>query len=276
MAGEQQLGFIGAGQMSTAIIKGILKAKTFEARNVHVTDAYPQQMNTLKTLGVQTHSSNSELASVSDVIIIAVKPNNCEQVLSEIHKELQRKKPLVISICAGMSIKYFEERMPQGTRFARVMPNVNCLIGEAASGFCLSNHAVQGKDDKIVKDIFSSVGEIELVGEYLMDAVTGLSGSGPAYVFMFIEALADGGVRAGLPRPVAMKLAAQTVLGSAKTCLSGGQHPGQLKDMVCSPAGTTITGVHELEKGGLRASVINAVLEATRRSTDLGLGLSKL
>jgi pyrroline-5-carboxylate reductase len=276
MKQQQQIGFIGSGQMSTAIIKGILNAKLVQSNQIHATDAYSEAMKSVKALGVHTHQSNADLASQCDVIVIGVKPNNCEQVLSDIYKVLEKRKPLIISIAAGKNIQFFEERVPPGTRLVRVMPNVNCLVGEAASGFSMSRHAIPDQDDKIVNEIFSAVGQIEHVSESLLDAVTGLSGSGPAYCYMYIEALADGGVRAGLPRPVAMKLAAQTVLGSAKMVLSGNQHPGQLKDMVCSPSGTTISGVHELEKGAFRSTVMNAVLQATIRSQELGLGLSKL
>ncbi len=156
------------------------------------------------------------------------------------------------------------------------MPNVNCLIGEAASAYCMAMSAKQGSDDQLTEEIFSSVGKIEQVTEQLLDAVTGLSGSGPAYVFQFIEALSDGGVRSGLPRNIATILAAQTVLGSAKQVLEGKYHTGQLKDMVTSPGGTTIAGLHALEKGGLRGTVIDAVYSATKRSEELGQIKSKL
>jgi pyrroline-5-carboxylate reductase len=277
LSSETKIGFIGSGQMSTAIMKGLIQSKTLEPTQIYATDVVKEQLTRIKqSLNVQIEESNVDLICKCDTVILAVKPNQAELLLKEVFDALQKKKPLFISICAGLDIAFFEQRMPSGSRIARVMPNVNCLVGEAASAFCMSKNAIPNKDDVIVKQIFSSVGVIEHTSEYLMDAVTGLSGSGPAYVFMFIEALADGGVRAGLPRPIALKLAAQTVLGSAKNVLQTEMHPGVLKDMVCSPSGTTISGVHALEKGNLRATVMNAVLEATRRSKELGTPDPKL
>jgi len=297
MSGEHQtknllanvsLGFIGSGQMSTAIIRGLIERKTLKPNQIHATDISEQPLTHLKqSLGVHTHlNDNKKIVQSCDAVILAVKPNHVATVLREISSEMARKSILLISIAAGVNLQSMEQFLTEDAsenkknsfRLVRVMPNVNCLVGEAASGYCMSQGAIAGQDDALTSAIFSSVGIIEQVPEYLMDAVTGLSGSGPAYVFVFIEALADGGVRAGLPRPIALKLAAQTVLGSAKSCLSstGNNHPGQLKDMVCSPAGTTISGVHELEKGSMRAAVMNAVLEATRRSKQLGLPNSKL
>lgn len=280
------LGFIGSGQMSSAIIRGLVEQKTLQAQQIHATDIYDAPLSQLKReLNIHTHSNNNiAIVQQCHVVVLAVKPNHVETVLREIASEMRKKSVLLVSIAAGVNLstmtRYLSEESGDSgdsgggsddLRLVRVMPNVNCLVGEAASAYCMSKGAIVGRDDRLTSAIFSSVGVIEQVQEYLMDAVTGLSGSGPAYVFMFIEALADGGVRAGLPRPIALKLAAQTVLGSAKSCLNGQSHPAQLKDMVCSPSGTTISGVHELERGSMRAAVMNAVLAATKRSKELGL-----
>jgi pyrroline-5-carboxylate reductase len=187
----------------------------------------------MKKIGVSL-VSNKHIAQMCKVIIIAVKPNTVQDILEEIKNDVTDQH-LIISIAAGIQIGVFENILPKNTRIVRVMPNVNCLVLSSASAFCMSKAAKRGVDDVITREIFSSVGLIEECEESLLDAVTGLSGSGPAYVFNFIEALADGGVRSGLPRDIAMRLAAQTVLGSAKMLMESKKHPGELKDMVTSP-----------------------------------------
>jgi len=199
---------------------------------------------------------------------VAVKPQYASVVLKEISGSLQQSS-LVVSICAGVSLATLEAAcVHPWAKVVRVMPNTPCLVGEAAAAMCRGKNATD-QDEGDVRTLMSAVGSIATVGEHLLSAVTGLSGSGPAYIFLMIEALSDGGVRAGLPRDIATQLAAQTVMGSAKMVLETGKHPGALKDAVTSPGGTTITGVHELEKAGVRAAFMNAVLGAAHRADEM-------
>jgi pyrroline-5-carboxylate reductase len=204
------------------------------------------------------------------VLILAVKPDQVGGALSEIRDQVTEKH-LLISIAAGVTLAKLEASLGGDTRIVRVMPNTPALVGDSATGFALGKSATPA-DAELAKKLFSAVGVAFQVKESLLDAVTGLSGSGPAYVYLFIEALSDGGVAAGLPRDVATRLAAQTVMGAAKMVLETGQHPGALKDMVTSPGGTTIEGLHELEKGKLRGTVMSAVRAATEKSKKLGQG----
>jgi pyrroline-5-carboxylate reductase len=211
---------------------------------------------------------NIEVVRSSDAVILAVKPYHVGQVLYEL-KPYLTSEHLIISIAAGVKISMMEEHLNSGVRVVRVMPNQPCLVSASASAYAMGKSA--RKDDKdTVQKILESVGTASCLDEKLLDAVTGLSGSGPAYVYMFIEALADGGVLAGLPRDVAVMLAAQTVLGSAKTILETRKHPGEMKDMVASPAGTTIQGIKTLEEAGFRGAVIRAVEAGAKRSAELG------
>jgi len=202
----------------------------------------------------------------TDVIVLAVKPHIIQSACEDVAKV--DTQALVISIAAGIKLAQLEKHLP-GRRVIRVMPNTPCLVGEASSGISLGSLATE-EDSNTVKRIFGAVGLAVVVAENLLDAITGVSGSGPAYVFQFIEALSDGGVRAGLPRAIATQLAAQTVKGAAEMVLQTGKHPGELKDAVTSPGGTTIAGVEALEKGGFRATTISAVLATTKRSMQLG------
>eukprot|EP00850_Spirogloea_muscicola_P009221 SM000051S17581 [mRNA] locus=s51:534066:536794:+ [translate_table: standard] len=206
-------------------------------------------------------------ASSNSVQVCYAAVQSVLQQLRDTHVLTNRQ--LVVSIAAGVTLAHLQEWAGAHARVVRVMPNTPCFVGETAAAMSPGKNATE-EDAALVQAIFEAVGKIHLIDEKLLDAVTGLSGSGPAYVFIAIEALADGGVAAGLPREVALSLAAQTVLGSAKMVLDSGKHPGQLKDSVASPGGTTIAGIHELEKGGFRASIINAVLAATARSKDMG------
>ncbi|CAI5973549.1 unnamed protein product [Closterium sp. NIES-65] len=214
-------------------------------------------------------SSLQPLAAASDVIFIAVKPHTVKAVLSELRDSAAiTSTHLVVSIAAGVTIANLQQWAGDEAKIVRVMPNTPCLVGQTAAAMSLGGKAT-AEDAALVQRMFEAVGKIQQVEEKLLDAVTGLSGSGPAYVFMAIEALADGGVAAGLPRDVALSLAAQTVYGSAKMVLETGKHPGQLKDSVASPGGTTIAGIYALEKGGFRATLMNAVVAATERSKEL-------
>lgn len=267
------IGFIGAGMMAASLMDGLIKKKTVDSpSDIICSDLFDPSLEKARARGIKATKSNVEVCrSAKDAIVLAVKPNIipviCKDVMSA-YPNPDDKSPLVISIAAGVTLHTLQDSLP-GFRVVRVMPNTPCLVGEATSGFALGQHG-KDADRDIVTKIFGSVGLAREVKEVLLNAVTGLSGSGPAYVFQFIEALADGGVRAGLPRDVAMGFAAQTVKGAAEMVLQTGKHPGELKDGVTSPGGTTIAGVEALEKSGFRAATINAVMAATRRSMQLG------
>jgi pyrroline-5-carboxylate reductase len=220
--------------------------------------------------GAKTTPSNAAVAKFADVLVLAVKPDQVLGVLSDIREHFTSDH-LLISIAAGVPLAKLEGGLGAGARLIRVMPNTPALVGMSATAFALGKSA-RPEDGALAQKLFSAVGIAFQVKEALLDAVTGLSGSGPAYVYLFIEGLSDGGVAAGLPRDVATRLAAQTVLGSAKMVLETGLHPGALKDMVTSPGGTTIEGLHELEKGTLRGTLISAVRAATEKSRKLGQG----
>jgi pyrroline-5-carboxylate reductase len=261
-------GFIGAGKMATALIRGMLRAGTVRAEHIMASDPIEAAREALAgETGIQAAESNVSVARQSDVVVLAVKPQNMTAALAEIQPEICDRH-LVISIAAGMTLSVLESGLGHECRLIRVMPNTPALVGEGAAGYCLGRSAT-AHDDATVRACLGSVGRAFRVPESLLDAVTGLSGSGPAFVYTFIEALSDGGVRVGLPRDVATALAAQTVLGAAKMVLETGLHTGALKDQVTSPGGTTIAGIHALERGGLRATLIDAVLAATRRSEEL-------
>ena len=268
-----KIGFIGAGVMASAIISGLLKAKFVPPSNICASEPYAVAREKLLQQSVGATTDNTIVVAQSDIIIIAVKPDVVGPVLDELVSRLSPEvfeKKCFISIAAGISIAAMEARLPPTTKgIIRVMPNTACMVGMSASAYAANSRTTK-QDKEICEKIFSSVGTICEVDEKLMDAVTGLSGSGPAYVFMFIEALADGGVRMGLPRAAALQLAAQTVKGAASIVLETNTHPGQLKDQVCSPGGTTIAGVEALEEHGFRAAAMSAVVAAAKRGAELG------
>jgi len=266
---QERLGFLGAGQMAEALIRGLIQSGAYEPARIVASDVAPARLECLASeLRIKTTANNSEVVTSSDIIILAVKPNTVADVLSEI-TQLVTPKHLVVSIAAGITLSKLEGLLSDSARVIRVMPNTPCLVGEMAAGYALGRNAT-AEDSERVESILSACGRSFCLEEKLLDAVTGLSGSGPAYIYLLIEAMADGGVRCGLPRPVALELAAQTVLGSAKMVLETGLHPGELKDRVASPGGTTIAGIHELERSGFRAAMMNAVEAATKRSKALG------
>lgn len=269
MAAKLTIGFLGAGKMAAALAKGFIRAEIVLPKELMASDPLDAtRKNFAAELGSKTTVSNVEVAEFANVLILATKPDQVSAALSEIRGAFTEKH-LLISIAAGVTLGKLESVLPAGARIIRVMPNTPALVGAGASAFALGKSATTA-DGEIAKKLLSAVGVAFPVKESLLDAVTGLSGSGPAYVYQFIEALSDGGVAAGLPRDAATKLAAQTVLGAAKMVLETGQHPGALKDQVTSPGGTTIEGLHELEKGKLRATVMNAVRAATDKSKKLG------
>lgn len=270
MAVKLSIGFLGAGKMATALAKGVAAAGLVKPSQISASDPVNGALIAFaKETGSKTTASNMDVVRGANVIVIAVKPAHVSELLEEIRPALTPKH-LVISIAAGVPIVKLENGLGEGARVIRVMPNTPALVSASATAYALGK-AATAADAALAQRLFSSVGVAFQVKENLLDAVTGLSGSGPAYVYLIIEALSDGGVAAGLPRDIATKLAAQTVFGSAKMVLETGQHPGALKDMVTSPGGTTIEGLHELEKGKVRGVLINAVRAATEKSRKLGL-----
>jgi len=269
MAAQFKIGFLGAGKMATALARGFVNAKLVFPREIVAADPIEAaRKHFADEIGAQIADCNRAVAESASVLILATKPDQVGAVLEEI-TEAFTKDHLLISIAAGVTIAKIEQALPPGARVIRVMPNTPALVGAGASAFA-SGKAATPSDAELATKLLSAVGIAISVKESLLDAVTGLSGSGPAYVYQFIEALSDGGVAAGLPRDVATRLAAQTVLGGAKMVLETGQHPGALKDQVTSPGGTTIEGLHELEKGQFRGVVISAVRAATEKSRQLG------
>jgi pyrroline-5-carboxylate reductase len=264
---ETRWGFVGAGQMASALIRGMIRAGVAGPSAISVYDPVAESSQKLGTLGVTVRESNLDVAGSSRVLVLAVKPQAMLGVLSEL-QPMMTPEHLVISIAAGVPLATLEAGLGPDPRLARVMPNTPALVGEGASAFCLGG-AGSDADAALVTRCLGAVGRAYRVPETLLDAVTGLSGSGPAFVYLMIEAMADGGVRSGLPRDLAMSLAAQTVLGAAKMVLETGLHPGVLKDQVASPAGTTIAGLHALERGGLRGTLMDAVQAASQRSAEL-------
>jgi len=255
--------------MATALAGGIVKAGLVEAGSVFASDLFPAARDAFsEEVGGQVFETNQEVASRTKVLFLAVKPAQVKEVLAGLSGDIGSDY-LIVSIAAGVSIAAMEAAAPKGVRVVRVMPNTPALVGASASGFSLGS-AATAEDAATVEALLSSVGVAYQVKEDLLDAVTGLSGSGPAYVYQIIEALSDGGVAAGLPRDIATRLAAQTLLGGAKMVLETGKHPGELKDMVTSPGGTTIEGLHQLELGGLRGTLMSAVVAAADKSKELG------
>lgn len=271
---KEKIGFIGGGKMGEALIKGVLRAKLSSADKIIVSDVDKKRCQILEEdTGVKATQENKKVTSNSDVMILAVKPNVMGSILEELKSDITPKH-LVVSIAAGIPLDFIESILNKGCRVVRVMPNTPCLVGETAAGYALGKNATR-LDGELVGQILNAVGKSFLLEEKYLDAVTGLSGSGPAFIYMVIDALADGGVKMGLPREVSTKLAAQTAFGAAKMVLESGMHIGELKDFVTSPGGTTIEGLHALEKGGLRNALINAVEVATKKSKRLGKVFSK-
>jgi pyrroline-5-carboxylate reductase len=263
------LGFIGAGNMAGALIKGLLHSGTIAAGHIVASDVEQERLDELvKTHGVRTTRDNHALVRDCDIVVLAVKPQAIDKVLAQIASDVTQKH-LIVSIAAGVPGMAIEGKLPPKTRLVRSMPNTAAIVLAAATAIAPGTHATE-EDVETARKIFDAVGRVVVLDESLLDAVTGLSGSGPAYVMLIIEALADGGVKVGLHRNTALMLAAQTVFGSAKLLLETGEHPGRLKDQVTSPGGTAIAGLHTLEAGGLRRTLIDAVEVATKRSVELG------
>ena len=262
------IGIIGCGNMGRGILEGVLNNGLAEADKVFIYDKNLSKTHEIgEELGVCVSETGLELMKEAEVVILAVKPNIYKPVLEEI-KGAVRENQIIVTIAAGITLDFVEGILGQDKHIVRTMPNTPALVGEGMTAV-VPGKGSREEDLKTVVDIFSGIGKVEIVPEYLIDAVTGVSGSSPAYVYMFIEAMADGAVLAGMPRDKAYKFAAQAVLGSAKMVLESGKHPGELKDMVCSPGGTTIEAVKSLEENGFRGVVINAVLACIERSREM-------
>jgi len=264
-----KIGFIGAGNMAEALIKGLISTGEFKKTEIAASDISKVRLDHLSaTYGIKTLRDNNKVVAQSDIVVLAVKPKSVPEILGEIERNIGNKK-IVISIAAGVPVSSISKHLGKKAKIVRVMPNTPALVLEGASVmYC--NENLSDTDEKAVKQIFEAVGIAYIVeDEGLLDPVTGLSGSGPAYVSIFIEALSDGGVKMGLPRAMAHELAAQTVYGTAKMIIEGKTHPAEFKDRVSSPGGTTIEGIHKLEEGGFRSSAISAVEAAAKRSKEL-------
>lgn len=263
------IGFLGAGKMATALARGVIQAGVVRPENVLASDPVPAAREAFaQTTGARVVDRNADVVAGSDLVVLSVKPDQVVGLLGECSAAWNPGRHLVVSIAAGVTLARMEAAGPAGLRIVRVMPNTPALVGASASAYALGSAATRA-DAELVQRLLGSVGIALEVKEKLLDAVTGVSGSGPAYGFLMIEAMADGGVAAGLPRDVAQRLAAQTLLGAAKMVLETGQHPGALKDAVCSPGGTTIEAIHALEKGGVRAALIGAARAAADKSKSL-------
>jgi pyrroline-5-carboxylate reductase len=264
---RMSIGFIGCGKMASALVEGLVQARVFSPNEIFISDSIADAVSSLaEKTGAQPRANNLEVAQAAETLLLCVKPNDIPAALREIGN---RPDKLVISIAAGVTLKALQQSAGDGTRLVRVMPNTPALIHKGAAAYALGNTATSD-DAMLTEKIFAAVGRVSRVEEKLLDAVTGLSGSGPAYAYVMVEALADAGVLMGLPRALSLELAAQTLAGAAEMVLQTGAHPAQLKDMVASPGGTTIAGIEALENGGLRAALINAVRAATERSQELG------
>jgi pyrroline-5-carboxylate reductase len=265
----KRMGFLGCGNMGEALVRGLVQAGLVEPGSIAASDVRGERLAQMaRQYGIRTTSDNAELIRESDVIVLAVKPQIMTSVLRDVAPGVDLTK-LVISLAAGVPTVTLRAHLPRAGRLIRVMPNTPALVLEGVTAIARSDGLHEG-DLETAQELFAAVGRVVVLDEEALDAVTGLSGSGPAYVAIVIESLADGGVKMGLDRATAMTLAAQTVLGSAKLILETGTHPGQLKDMVASPGGTTIAGIAALEEGGVRRTFIGAVERATQRSRELG------
>jgi pyrroline-5-carboxylate reductase len=271
---NRTVGFLGAGNMAAALVKGLVHSGAVEPTSIWASDVKADRLKHIAGLhGVHVSHDNHELVARCDVLVLSVKPQGIDKLLGQIGGEV-RPEQLVVSVAAGVPIQAIEARLPPRSRVVRTMPNTPATALAGATAISAGTHANE-EDLQVACALFEAVGRVVVLDETLLDAVTGLSGSGPAYVMLIIEALADGGVKVGLHRDTALLLAAQTVFGSAKLLLETGEHPGRLKDMVTSPGGTAIAGLHTLESGGLRRTLIDAVEAATKRAAELGIEMAK-
>lgn len=266
---EKKIGFIGCGNMAQAMIGGIIKSGLEKSGNVIVSNPSSGKLQVVKDkYGINTTINNNDIAEFSDILVLAVKPDKYPHVIDEIKSSI-KQDAVIVAIAAGITMEFVKKCFGLDTiKVVRTMPNTPALVGEAMSAVCFSKEVTEGEKKDIIS-IFESFGRVEVIEEKLMNAIPAISGSSPAYVYMFIEALADGGVLQGIPRSKAYKMAAQAVLGAAKMVLETGEHPGVLKDNVCSPAGTTIEAVYTLEKNNFRGAVISAMESCTEKAVKM-------
>jgi len=271
---SRRIGMLGAGNMAGALIRGLLASKSVQTTQIVASDVRADHLKDLeKQYGIKTYTDNKQLAAWANLVVLAVKPQVVDRVLDQMADSFA-PDTLLVSVAAGVPIKSLEARLPAHVRVVRAMPNTAAIALAGATGIAGGTRST-AEDLEVTQALFAAVGRSVVLDESLIDAVTGLSGSGPAYIMLMIEALADGGVKVGLHRDTALLLAAQTVYGSAKLLLETGEHPGRLKDMVTSPGGTAIAGLHTLEIGGLRRTLIDAVESATKRAIELGEAMAK-
>lgn len=274
MLSGKKYAFVGAGNMADALVRGLLASGAVSPQDVTISGRRREKTEaTAKRLGVQLATDNAQCVRGADVVVLCVKPQVLLQVIESVGRGIA-PEALVVSVAAGITTSAIERFVHPGQAVVRAMPNTAAIVREGATAVAGGAHATEAHMD-VARAFFANVGRVVSVDEVHMDAVTGLSGSGPAYIFLIIDALADAGVKVGLSRDVALELAAQTVMGSAKLLLVSGEHPGRLKDQVTSPGGTAIAGLHTLEAGGLRTTLINAVETATRRAKELGEATKK-
>lgn len=266
MSIKKKVGIIGCGNMGGAILYGALESGILSKNDVYVYDINPAMMGKASGWGVHLSRNDEDVCQNADLILLAVKPQNAAEALAQCKKALEGKA--LMSIVAGVTVSRLQAMIDGTPRILRIMPNTPAMVFEGAFALC-SDNDFTNEELEAAKSLYSSIGIVELVPEHLIDAVCGLSGGGPAYVSMFIEAMADGGVKQGLPRKTAYRLAAQTCLGTAKMILEMNIHPGELKDMVTSPGGTTIEGCEALEKGGMRAAVMECINAGAEKSKQL-------
>jgi pyrroline-5-carboxylate reductase len=265
---NKKIGFIGCGNMAQSIIGGILSSNLVNSTNIMASNPTDTKLQYVeKQYNILTTNNNIDVANFSDILFLAVKPNKYTDVICEI-KDYIKRDAVIVSIAAGITIESIEKNFLKDTKVVRTMPNTPCLVKEGMSAISF-NSAVNCEEKNIILSIFGSFGKAEVIDEKLMDVIPAVSGSSPAYVYMLIEALADGAVLQGMPRNQAYKFASQAVLGAAKTVLETGEHPGSLKDKVCSPGGTTIEAVYELEKNNFRAGIISAMQSCTKKAIEM-------
>ncbi len=265
---NKNVGFIGCGNMAQAIIGGIVNSKLVNGENIKASNTSAEKLHKVKNnFEISITTDNKEVAEFADILFLAIKPNKYEDVIKEIEKYV-KDDVIIVTIAAGISIEFVEQCFKKKIKIVRTMPNTSALVGESMTAIC-NNKAVTYEELENILNIFNSLGKTEIIDENLINAFIGVSGSSPAYVYMFIEAMADGAVLNGIPRDKAYKLAAQAVLGAAKMVLETGKHPGELKDNVCSPGGTTIEAVYSLEKNNLRGTVIEAMEKCTEKAIKM-------
>ncbi len=266
---DKKIGFIGAGNMAEALVKGLVDSRRVNRQQIRASEPLAERRRFVATTyGIEVVADNRDLLAFADILVLAVKPQVAAEVLGEMAPFTGPDK-LTISIVAGLTTAVMQKTLARGTRIIRTVPNTPVFVGEGMVAVADDGPALP-EDYTVAEALFNPVARTALMPEKLMDAALGVSGSGPAYGFLMIEALSDGGVKMGLPRSTALTLAAQTLLGAAKMCLESGKHPGQLKDMVTSPAGTTMAALHRMEAAGVRAALIEAVEAAARRAEELG------